>query len=98
VSKENFYYGLLSMLLTQAQMNDNKCSEAISLLEVVSSVPEHKHLHPESLLRMGLCYEKQNDVEKAKQYFERVTREFEESEAATQAKNFLRYLTIKGNA
>ena len=97
-AKDSFYFGMMSMLLSQAQMNSEQCPEAIKVLEAVSAQATHKHLHPESLLRIGICYENQQDYEKAKQYFERVSRDFEESEAATNAKYFLRYLALKGNA
>ncbi len=94
--KENFYFGLLSMKLSQAQMNENNFKEAIQVLEQVSSQPEHRHIHAESLLRIGICYKEQKDNEKAKQYFERVNRDFSESEAAKNAKLFLRLLALKG--
>ncbi|MCB0356011.1 MAG: tetratricopeptide repeat protein, partial [Bdellovibrionales bacterium] len=96
--KNNFYFGLMSMMLSQALMNTNNFSEAIKVLEQVSAQPEHQYLHAESLLRIGLCYEKQNDMEKAKQYLERVERDFADSEAATNAKYYLRMFKVKGNA
>lgn len=98
LKKDSFYYGLMAMLLSQVQMNQGKYKEAIPVLESVSNQDKQKHLHAESLLRLGLCYDHLKDTEKAKQYFERVTRDFEKSDAANHAKNYLRYLSIKENA
>lgn len=98
LKKESFYHGLMAMLKSQALMNQEKYNEATAILEGVSGQDQQKHLHAESLLRIGLCYEKLEDFVKAKQYFERVSREFEESEAANLAKNYLRYLALKEKA
>ncbi len=94
--RENFYYGLISMKLSQVQMDRENFSDAIRTLEKVSGLPEHKHVHAESLLRIGLCHKQLEDLEKAKQYFERVSRDFAETESARSAKLFLRYLAVKG--
>lgn len=98
LNKESFYYGLMAMLLSQTLMNQGKYTEAIPVLESVSNQDNQKHLHAESLFRLGLCYDHLKESEKAKQYFERVTRDFEKSDAANHAKNYLRYLSLKENA
>jgi predicted negative regulator of RcsB-dependent stress response len=96
LKKTDFYYGFVSMKLSQVLINNQKYSEAIKVLENVSGLPEHSHIHAESLLRVGQCYEKLQDLEKAKQYFERVNRDFSNTESAKNAKLYLRYLALKG--
>lgn len=94
--KRDFYYGLLAIKLSQVQMSSKAFDHAVKTLETISGQPEQKHLHAESLLRIGLCYSLQSNGEKAKQYFERVERDFANSDAAKSAKNYLRLMALEG--
>jgi tetratricopeptide (TPR) repeat protein len=97
VTTQDFYYGSMAIKLSQVLMDQEEFKEAIKVLEKLSGVPDQKHFHAESLFRIGISYDKLQDTEKAKQYLERVDREFSETESAKNAKIYLRYLIIKGS-
>lgn len=97
IKNNDFYYGSTAIKLSQVLMDQGEPQEAIKILEKLSGIPEQKHFHAESLFRIGICYDNLQDKEKAKQYLERVDREFTETESARNAKIYLRYLIIKGS-
>lgn len=76
------------------------CAGALTLWEKIVRNSNAKFLHDESRLRMGLCYEVMNDLNKAEQvYTELATKETQsremDSSAAKDAERYLRLLKVK---
>ncbi|MDZ4676214.1 MAG: tetratricopeptide repeat protein [Oligoflexia bacterium] len=68
------------------------CSAAISQWEKVEKDKDLQFLHGSSLIKMGLCYEKLNQNDKAEQTYRRAETSTTDAEAARTAKKYLRVL------
>lgn len=76
-------------------LENQKFEPAIDSYQSVVSTPALKPFHPEALLKLGVCYETKGEADKARTTYERVSREFPETEASTFAKQYLRLLELK---
>jgi TolA-binding protein len=67
---------------------------ALEAYDAVVKSSSLKLFHPEALLKMGYCQELSGDKEKAREFYERVGREFPRSEAAQSAEQYLRVMQL----
>ena len=74
---------------------ENKQFEpAMAAYQKVLSATGLKPFHAEALLKLGVCYELKGDAIKARETYERVGREFPETEASNSANQYLRLLEL----
>ncbi|MGE0528394.1 MAG: tetratricopeptide repeat protein [Bdellovibrionales bacterium] len=76
-------------------LENQKAQEAIEAYLKVLNAPDLKPFHSEAMLKLGVAYELKGDAEKAREAYERLAREFPETEASGQARQFLRLLDLK---
>jgi len=89
---------LQSLLIFQRStvaMAKEQYDQATMGFEQLLDQKESEFLHPETLLRLGLCYEKMDQVDRARDAYLRATTEFAESNAGRQAKTYLRLLELE---
>ncbi len=68
---------------------------AMDQIQSVVDTPSMRTFHAEAILRLGILSEQLNHVDRARDYYTKVSSEFGESEAARIAKNYLRALELK---
>ena len=88
--------GLWQMHRGLVFLENHDVDQAVQAYQKVVSAPALKTFHPEAILKMGVAYQIKGDAEKAKENYEKVGREFPETEAANSAQQFLRVLELKG--
>ncbi len=88
---EGFWYMHRGLMLLENQ----KYEAATEAYQAVLSSPELKPFHPESLLKMGVSLGLKGESAKARETYERLGREFPESEASATAQQYLRLLELK---
>ena len=76
-------------------LENQKPDEALAAYQSVVNSPSLKAFHPESLLKLGVCYDLKGNNDKARETFERLGREFPETEASATAQQYLRLLDLK---
>lgn len=79
------------VLLTETQ----KFEEAQKAFQGVVESSALGVFHPEALLKLGIAQELKGDVEKARQTYQKIAREYPQSEASTSATQYLRLLEMK---
>ncbi len=75
-------------------LENQKFDEAVLEYQRVLSGTSLKAFHPEAILKLGLAHEMKGDRVKAKDAYERLGREFPESEASNSARQYLRLLEL----
>lgn len=91
--------GTLKALL-QAQratlaMEKGDFERAINEFEMITQNKEVDFLHSVALLKIGVCYERLQQLDRAKETYIRVSTEFGETESARTAKGYLRLLELQ---
>lgn len=76
-------------------LENQKADEALKEYKAVLESKDLKYFHPEALLKTGVAHELKGDSAKAKEVYERLTREFKDTEASTSAQQYLRLLEMK---
>lgn len=77
-------------------IENQKPEDAIQVYKEVVAANELKAFHPEALLKLGVAYEAKGEPNLAKENYEKLTREFPNTEASTSAQQYLRLLDLKG--
>jgi len=93
--KQNVLNGFWSLHLGLAYLENKELDQALKAYQGLLEVPDQKPFHPEALLKQGLTWELKGDREKAKSSYERLSREFPESESAKAAQQQLRFMDLK---
>ena len=86
---------LAKILWGSALANKGNCSEAVQIWKQVIDNGAMTFLHADASLRSGLCYEALNDTAKAREMYQKVTAQGDDSTAAATAKGLLRALDMK---
>lgn len=73
-----------------------KTQEAMAVYQEILNSPRLKAFHPEALLKLGVAQELSGDLKQAQQTYERIDKEYPNSEASQSAKTHLRFLKLKG--
>lgn len=76
-------------------MENGQTDPAIEAYDKILKSDALKAFHPEALLKLGVCREMKGDAAKAREAYERVGREFPETEAAQNAQQYLRLMQMK---
>ena len=76
-------------------MENGQAEPAIEAYDKILKSDSLKAFHPEALLKMGVCREMKGDAGKAREVYERLGREFPETEAAQHAQQYLRLMQMK---
>ncbi len=79
-------------------LENKQVDPAISSYESVLGSEKLKSFHSEALLKLGLCFELKGDLPKARATYERVGREFPDTDASQNAQQFLRLLDLKSQS
>lgn len=85
---------LVKMQKSTVAMELGDYNRAISGFEELLAQSDVEFIHAEALLKVGLCFERLDQVDRAKETYQRVSTEFSESEAGRTAKNYLRLLQL----
>lgn len=76
-------------------LENAKAEEALSLYNEVLASKTLKPFHSEAMLKLGIAYELKGDAGKAKETYEKLGREYPNTEASNSATQFLRLLELK---
>ena len=76
-------------------MENQKFEEAAKIYQSVSVEASLKAFQPEALLKLGVAFEQKGEADKARQTYEKLGREFPNSEASASAQQYLRLLDLK---
>ena len=82
------HYGLVLL-------ENNKPDDAIKLYSEVLGASDLKPFHPEAMLKSGIAFEIKGDATKAKETYEKLGREYPNTEASSSATQYLRLLDMK---
>ncbi len=85
---------LVKMQRSTVAMELGDYNRAISGFEDLAGRSGVEFIHAEALLKAGLCYERLEQMDRAKDLYTRVSTEFGESESGRTAKNYLRLLQL----
>lgn len=94
-SSSDLLSGLWHLHRGLAYLENQKTDEAIKEYETVVNNGDLKYFHPEALLKLGVAYEMKGDLEKARQAYERVGKEFPNTEASNTGRQYMRLLELK---
>lgn len=75
-------------------IENGQVDQAIAAYRSVLDSVGLKIFYPEALLKLGLAYELKGDGEKARETYEKVGREFPETEASSTAQQYIRLLEL----
>jgi predicted negative regulator of RcsB-dependent stress response len=75
-------------------LENQKTDQAIDAYQNVLSSPDLKIFQPEAMLKLGVALELKGDKAKARETYERLGREFPNTEASTSAQQYLRLLEL----
>lgn len=76
-------------------LENKKADEALEIYNSVLSSEPLKAFHPEALLKAGVAWEVKGDVAKARETYEKLSREHPNTEASTSAQQYLRLIDLK---
>jgi predicted negative regulator of RcsB-dependent stress response len=97
-SHNDIFYGLLRAQLSSVLMDLNQHKEAIKILNEIVDNKEFTYFHPQALIRLGACYLETGDFEKAQATFSRVEADYPQTQAAGEARNFKKLVSMKKGA
>lgn len=76
-------------------LENKKFDEALQAYQGVLGSKGLKYFHPEALLKIGIAYEMKGDQAKARETYEKLSKEFPDSESSKSAQQYMRLLEIK---
>ena len=91
----DFLGGFWRMHLGVMLLENNKAEEAIRVYDEVINSAALKAFQPEALLKKGVALELKGAKDQARSVYEKLSREFPNTEASTTASQYLRYLELK---
>jgi len=87
--------GFWRMHMGYMQLENQKPDEAIKTYKEVLAATNLKAFQPEAMLKLGVAFEIKGDREKAKEAYQKLGREFPNSEASSTANQYLRLMELK---
>lgn len=94
-SPKDLLFGLTQLHKGLIALENSKPDEAIQFYQSVIGNADQKLLHPEALLKLGVCFESKQDIPKAREMYEKVMKDFSASESAAQAGQLLKLLDLR---
>jgi TolA-binding protein len=76
-------------------MENQKYDDAVKAYQEVVASSDLKPFQPEALLKMAVAYEQKGDADKARQTYEKLGKEFPNTDASNSAQQYLRLLDLK---
>ncbi len=95
VSKSTVINSLALNQLGRLFAHKKDCNQSIEIWKKILDRKEQEFLHGDVQLKIGLCYEQLQDLEKAKEYYTKVKIGKANSSASQIAKKYLRYLDLQ---
>ena len=95
IPKDSFFFGLVFSKIGSVYTYIGKWDQAIEAYSRIVKEKAQAHLHADSLLKVGMIYQKQNKNEKAEEYYRKVDTQFFSSDAGQAARSYLRLLELK---
>ncbi len=92
---KDLFWGLLNGQYSGVLIQENKCEQAIPILEKIADNPAHAFFQAHALLRLGACYIQIKNYDKAEDAFVRIQTDFPQSEAAYEARDLKRLILIR---
>lgn len=89
---------LIQALSATAVFEQGDYNRASSLFEQILQDPNAEFLHPDTMVKLGLCYEKLDQADRAKEMYSRASAEFADSESGRTAKGYLRLLELQNHS
>lgn len=90
--------GLLLVQKATLLLNKQEFDTSAELFQEIVNNKNLEFLHPQALLRMGICFEKLQNIERARELYTRVSTDYPDSEASRAAKFYLRLLTLNNTS
>ncbi len=94
-SESTLLFGVANMVRGSALAAKGDCAQAVDSWQKVVDSPKNSFLHPEALLKSGVCQETLQQHAKAIETYRRLTETHSETSAGQMAKAFLRALEMK---
>lgn len=98
LARRELLYGIWTMKLANLRAEAGDCPGAIEGWQKILAGDEHRYLHPEANLRLGVCYENMKDLAKAKEMYQQTFEKFPESSAGMTAQKYLLYVESKNQS
>ena len=93
--KKNVMGSLLSLQLGSYLMDKAEYEAAIEQMQFITNNKSAKWLWPSTLIKVALCYEKQNQIDKAKEIYRQIKKDFPDSQESEKASQYLNLLTLQ---
>lgn len=93
--KKNLIGFLVSFQLGTYLMSAGDYDKALSAFEFIANHDRSQWLKPEVLLKMALIYEKQNQIDKARNTYQQIKKDFPDSHFTRKAKQYLNLLNLQ---
>jgi TolA-binding protein len=94
-AKSDLLGGFWRMHYGLVLIENNKADEALSFYQDVLNSQELKPFHSEAMLKTGIAQELKGDKDKARDTYEKIGREYPNTEASAAAAQYLRLLELK---
>lgn len=92
LGEKNLLHSLLLIQLGTAQELKGDCNQAIENWKKVTAISAHTYLHADAYIKIGTCYVTLKQPDKAKESFEKVIKEFADTNAAKSAQKYMRLM------
>lgn len=76
-------------------LENKKFDEALRAYQDILGSKGLKYFHPEALLKIGVAYEMKGDQSKARETYEKLSKDFPDSESSKSAQQYMRLLEMK---
>ncbi len=92
---ENMLNGFYQMHRGVVYIENKKYDDAEKAYEAILKAKSLKYFHPEAMLKLGVTYELKGDAGKARETYQKLEREFPQTEASKTAQQYMRLLDMK---
>ena len=92
--KKSMFFGLLQIQLGTLLAEKEQCDKALSYYQKVVGNKSFSYLHPQALLKQGVCYTQLKQYDQAQAAYERIINEFKGNAMQGTAKSLLRLLKV----
>lgn len=93
--KKNVVGFLMSLQLGSYLMDKAEYAQAIEQMQFITEDKSAKWLWPSSLIKIALCYEKQNQTDRATETYLKIKKDFPDSQESERASQYLNLLALQ---